>query len=298
MQANLLLARKPIACMRASQIGVNPVRFSTISGANPPPICSGRLRFLVRIHGEPPAKSTANQVRCLGEPVRQTCSHSPGRAMLVLLGFPPTGLYAATEGDDHADRASGGSRDAARADAELIDRAAAWLRDDIRRDPAGSPGSGRTGSGTPWPTCFDALADDVADLDEAVRWQARKSCRVLLGGPMASPDVPADAAAVSAAPRGDRVCCDGPRRPASGSGGGCTGRSAATSSCVTLGRPSAGVAPALASRRVATCSLSTRQAGQDAPRGRSVGTQLARERWGTSRDPGHKGRVGANTAGS
>jgi hypothetical protein len=221
-----LLPRKPIACLHASQLGVNPVRFSTIlvriRRQSAPDVCASSCESTanpLRIHGEPGAMP--------GRTGASTCSHGPGRAMLVLLGFPPTGLYAATEGDDHADRASGGSRDAARADAELIDRAAAWLRDDIRRDPAGSPGSGRTGSGTPWPTCFDALADDVADLDEAVRWQARESCRVLLGGPMASPDDPADAAAVSAAPRGDRVCCDGPRRPASGSGGGCTGRSAA-----------------------------------------------------------------------
>jgi hypothetical protein len=33
---------------------------------------------------------------------------------------------------------------------------------------------------------LDALGDDVAGLDEAVRWQARESCRVLLGEQMAS----------------------------------------------------------------------------------------------------------------
>lgn len=76
-------------------------------------------------------------------------------------------------------------RDAAQADRELIEQAAALLRDDpVRRRIAGL-----------WPDrvghalaeLLDALADDVAGLDEGVRWQTRESCRVLLGRPMATP---------------------------------------------------------------------------------------------------------------
>jgi hypothetical protein len=75
-------------------------------------------------------------------------------------------------------------RDAARADQQLFDRAAAWLRDPKRRRVAGL-WADRVGHAIA--DLLDALGDGAAGLDAAVRWQARESCRVLLGETMASP---------------------------------------------------------------------------------------------------------------
>jgi hypothetical protein len=73
-----------------------------------------------------------------------------------------------------------------RADAQVLRRAAAWLRE----------GSGRAGhAGLQYDKDAHALAvlldvaDGIADLDSGVRWQAVESCRVLLGESMASPGI-------------------------------------------------------------------------------------------------------------
>jgi hypothetical protein len=76
-------------------------------------------------------------------------------------------------------------RDAARADRQLFDRAVAWLRDDPKRRRVAGLWADRVGHALA--DLLDALGDDVAELDSAVRWQARESCRVLLGETMASP---------------------------------------------------------------------------------------------------------------
>jgi hypothetical protein len=76
-------------------------------------------------------------------------------------------------------------RDAARADQELYDRAAAWLRDDPKRRQVAGLWADRVGHALA--ELLDALGDEVAGLNSAVRWQARESCRVLLGETMASP---------------------------------------------------------------------------------------------------------------
>jgi hypothetical protein len=72
-----------------------------------------------------------------------------------------------------------------RGEADLYRRAAAWLRTDpVRREYAGLQDDATAEA---LAALLDMLASDVAGLDEAVRWQARESCRVLLGEPMASP---------------------------------------------------------------------------------------------------------------
>jgi hypothetical protein len=76
-------------------------------------------------------------------------------------------------------------RDAARADQELLDRGAAWLRDDPKRRPVAELWADRVGHALA--DLLDALGDDAASLNSAVRWQARESCRVVLGETMASP---------------------------------------------------------------------------------------------------------------
>jgi hypothetical protein len=76
-------------------------------------------------------------------------------------------------------------RDAARADQQLFDRAADWLRDDPKRRRVAGPWADRVGHALA--DLVDALGDDVAGLDEAVGWQTRESCRVLLGEQMAAP---------------------------------------------------------------------------------------------------------------
>jgi hypothetical protein len=76
-------------------------------------------------------------------------------------------------------------RDAAKADQELLDRAAAWLRDDSKRRRVAGLWADRVGHALA--DLLDALGDEVAALDAAVRWQARESCTVLLGETTASP---------------------------------------------------------------------------------------------------------------
>ena len=76
-------------------------------------------------------------------------------------------------------------RDAAQADQQLYERAAAWLRDDIGRRRTAGLWQDRMGHALA--DLLAALGEDPAKLDEAVRWQARESCRVLLGEAMHSP---------------------------------------------------------------------------------------------------------------
>jgi hypothetical protein len=72
-----------------------------------------------------------------------------------------------------------------RAEADLYRRAAAFLRDDpARREWAGLQDDTTAQA---LAALLDMLAGDIAGLDRAVRWQARESCRVLLGETMASP---------------------------------------------------------------------------------------------------------------
>jgi hypothetical protein len=95
-------------------------------------------------------------------------------------------------------------RDAARADQKLFDRAAAWLRDDPKRRRVAGLWADRVGHALA--DLLDALGDDPAGLDAAVRWQARESCRPG-NGVSARPDPPS-----MGATRGLRVFIDdGPR---------------------------------------------------------------------------------------
>jgi hypothetical protein len=75
--------------------------------------------------------------------------------------------------------------DAAKVDQQLLDRAADWLRDDPKRRRIAGLQWDRVGHALA--DLLDALGDDPAGLGDAVRWQARESCRVLLGETMASP---------------------------------------------------------------------------------------------------------------
>jgi len=77
--------------------------------------------------------------------------------------------------------------DAARADAQLMEQAAARLRDDPKRRRVAGLWADRVGHALA--DLLDALADEVAVLDGAVRWQARESCRVVLGQSMARPGI-------------------------------------------------------------------------------------------------------------
>lgn len=77
--------------------------------------------------------------------------------------------------------------DAARASAELAHRAASWLRDDPRR-PA-TAGLQHDHVAHALADLVDALADVVAGLDSAVRWQLEQSARVVLGETMESPTI-------------------------------------------------------------------------------------------------------------
>ena len=77
--------------------------------------------------------------------------------------------------------------DAARSDAELIDQAAAFLRDDPRRQ--GHAGLQDETVARASADLLHILAAGVAGLDGGVRWQTRESCRVLLDRPIASPQI-------------------------------------------------------------------------------------------------------------
>ena len=76
------------------------------------------------------------------------------------------------------------ARHAALADQQLFERAAACLRNDDQQWMAGLQ-DGHTRRALA--ALLDILAGCTGSLDEAVRWQAREACRVLLGEPMASP---------------------------------------------------------------------------------------------------------------
>jgi hypothetical protein len=76
-------------------------------------------------------------------------------------------------------------RDLDRADAELIGRAAIWLRDNP--DRAGYAGLARDGDAHALAVLLDVLAAELPYLDSAVRWQTVEACHVLLGEPMADP---------------------------------------------------------------------------------------------------------------
>jgi hypothetical protein len=77
-------------------------------------------------------------------------------------------------------------RDAAAVDADLIGRAATWLRTAEHRVVAGLTDDRVAGA---LAELLDALGDGVAGLHAGVRWQAVQSCRVVVGEPMASPTV-------------------------------------------------------------------------------------------------------------
>jgi hypothetical protein len=62
-------------------------------------------------------------------------------------------------------------RDAARADQRLFGQAADWLRDDPKRRRVAGLWADRVGHALA--DLLDALGDDVAGLDTAVRWRAR-----------------------------------------------------------------------------------------------------------------------------
>jgi hypothetical protein len=72
-----------------------------------------------------------------------------------------------------------------RAEADLYRRAAAWLRTEPARREYAALRDDTTAEALA--ALLDLLASDVAGLDDAVRWQTRESCRVLLGEQMESP---------------------------------------------------------------------------------------------------------------
>ena len=74
---------------------------------------------------------------------------------------------------------------AQRADRELLERAARWLRDEAVR--SGYAGLSHQHVAFALALILDELARHLPDLDEAVRWQAVQSCRVLLGEQLDSP---------------------------------------------------------------------------------------------------------------
>ena len=77
--------------------------------------------------------------------------------------------------------------DRERADAELIRRTAAWLRDDPER--ARHAGLSCDEDAHALAALLDVLATEIAHLDSGVRWQALESCRVAMRETMASPRI-------------------------------------------------------------------------------------------------------------
>jgi hypothetical protein len=71
------------------------------------------------------------------------------------------------------------------ADADLLRRAAAWLRE--HPDRAGYAGLSNDVTAHAAAALLDILAAALPDLDSAVRWQAVEACRVVLGQTMAAP---------------------------------------------------------------------------------------------------------------
>ena len=78
-------------------------------------------------------------------------------------------------------------RAALRADRELLERAAAWLRDEAIR--SGYAGLSHQHVTFAVALILDELARHLPGLDEGVRWQAVQSSRVLLGEQLDSPTV-------------------------------------------------------------------------------------------------------------
>ena len=76
-------------------------------------------------------------------------------------------------------------RAALRSDRELLRRAAAWLRSDAIR--SGYAGLSHQHVTFAVALLLDELALHLADLDEAVRWQAVQTCRQLLGEQLDAP---------------------------------------------------------------------------------------------------------------
>lgn len=72
-----------------------------------------------------------------------------------------------------------------RADADLLRRTAAWLRE--HPDRAGRAGLSDDTTARAVAALLDILAGAVPDLDAGVRRQAVEACRVVLGQPMADP---------------------------------------------------------------------------------------------------------------
>jgi hypothetical protein len=105
--------------------------------------------------------------------------------MLDGLDFPSGDLHPPPRGLSMPTAREWARIDRDRAEADLYRRAAAWLRTDPRRHE--SAGLQDDATAQALAALLDMLAGDVAGLDRAVRWQARESCRVLLGETMASP---------------------------------------------------------------------------------------------------------------
>ena len=74
---------------------------------------------------------------------------------------------------------------ALRADRDLLERAARWLRDDAIR--SGYAGLSHQHVTFALALILDELALHLADLEAGVRWQAVQSARVLLGEQVDSP---------------------------------------------------------------------------------------------------------------
>jgi hypothetical protein len=74
-----------------------------------------------------------------------------------------------------------------RADAELLRRAAAWLREAPER--ARHAGLSCDADAHALAALLDVLAAEIAHLDSAVRWQALEGCRGVLGETMANPGI-------------------------------------------------------------------------------------------------------------
>jgi len=78
-------------------------------------------------------------------------------------------------------------RAALRAERELLERAASWLRSEAIR--SGYAGLTHQHVSFALALILDELARHLSDLDEGVRWQAVQSSRVLLGEQLDSPAV-------------------------------------------------------------------------------------------------------------
>jgi hypothetical protein len=76
---------------------------------------------------------------------------------------------------------------ALRADRDLLERAATWLRTEAIR--AGYAGLSHQHVTFALALILDELARHLPDLDEGVRWQAVQSSRVLLGEQLDSPAI-------------------------------------------------------------------------------------------------------------